>query len=50
MGAVQKNQSTSIWGNERINAAIAIIGFGNDLPDHPEATAYKLCNYGGYLK
>lgn len=38
------------FGNKRINAAIATIGFGNDWPDHAEATAYKLCNYGGYLK
>ncbi|QNI85073.1 hypothetical protein SynPROS71_01270 [Synechococcus sp. PROS-7-1] len=38
------------WGNERINAAIATIGFGNKWPDGAQATAYKLCNYGGYLK
>jgi hypothetical protein len=38
------------WGNKRINEAIATIGFGNDWPDTAQATAYKLCNYGGYLK
>ena len=38
------------WGNKRINEAIATIGFGNDWPDKAQATAYKLCNYGGYLK
>lgn len=39
-----------IWGNERINSAIAIIGFGKNWPDSAKAVAYKLCNYGDYLK
>lgn len=43
-------RAEGIWGNERINAAIATIGFGSNWPDSAQATAYKLCNYGGYLK
>ena len=43
-------KADGIWGNERINAAIATIGFGNNWPDGAQATAYKLCNAGGYLK
>ena len=39
-----------IWGDEDINAAIATINFGQNWPDNAQATAYKLCNYGGYLK
>ena len=43
-------RANGIWGNERINAAIATIGFGNDWPETAQDTAYKLCNYGGFLK
>jgi hypothetical protein len=43
-------KADGIWGNERINAAIATIGFGSNWPDSAQATAYKLCNAGGYLK
>jgi hypothetical protein len=43
-------KADGIWGNERINAAIATIGFGSNWPDGAQATAYKLCNAGGYLK
>ena len=38
-----------IWGDDVINGAIATLGFGSDWPDHAQGTAYKLCNYGGYL-
>ena len=41
-----------IWGDDDINVAITVLGFGTDAsewPDHPQAAAYKLCNYGGYL-
>ena len=37
------------WGDDDINAAIATIGFGSTWPDSAQATAYKLCSYGGYL-
>jgi hypothetical protein len=43
-------KADGIWGNERINAAIATIGFGSKWPDNAQATAYKLCNEGGYLR
>ena len=38
-----------VWGDDNINEAIATIRFGQNWPDNPGATAYKLCNYGGYL-
>ena len=38
-----------IWGDENLNAAIATIDSGQNWPDSAQATAYKLCNYGGYL-
>tara|TARA_B100000212_G_C26986121_1_gene368741 strand:- start:191 stop:511 length:321 start_codon:yes stop_codon:yes gene_type:complete len=37
------------WGNEDINAAIASIKWGANWPDRASATAYKTCNWGGYL-
>ena len=37
------------WGNEDINAAIASIKWGTHWPDGASATAYKTCNWGGYL-
>ena len=37
------------WGNEDINAAIASIKWGEHWPDRNQATAYKTCNWGGYL-
>jgi len=39
-----------IWGDDNINAAIATIEFGQNWPDSAEGSAYKLCNFGGYLK
>lgn len=36
------------WGNDRINAAIASIAFGENWPDYASATAYKVCNFRGY--
>ena len=39
-----------IWGDDNINGAIATIEFGQNWPDSAEGSAYKLCNYGGYLK
>jgi hypothetical protein len=42
-----------MWSDERINEAIATIGFGHSKDqwgDSAEGIAYKLCNYGGYLK
>ena len=39
-----------IWGDDNINGAIATIDSGKNWPDNAGATAYKLCNYGGYLK
>ena len=38
-----------IWGDDNLNAAIATIDSGQNWPDNAQATAYKLCNYGGYL-
>ena len=43
------NADGGIWKNNDINAAIAIIKFGENWPDKSQATAYKTCNYGGYL-
>ena len=39
-----------IWGDEHINAAIATIDSGTNWPDSAQATAYNVCNYGGYLR
>ena len=38
-----------IWGDDNINGAIATIEFGKNWPDSAQGSAYKLCNYGGYL-
>ena len=38
-----------IWKNDDINAAIASIKWGRNWVDTAQATAYKTCNYGGYL-
>ena len=43
------NADGGIWKNKDINAAIATIKFGDSWPDKSQATAYKTCNYGGYL-
>jgi len=43
------NADGGIWKNKDINAAIATIKFGDNWPDKSQATAYKTCNYGGYL-
>ena len=37
------------WSNDDINAAIASIKWGEHWPDYASATAYKTCNWGGYL-
>ena len=37
------------WSNDDINAAIASIKWGEHWPDRNQATAYKTCNWGGYL-
>ena len=37
------------WCNDDINAAIASIKWGPKWSDGSQATAYKTCNYGGYL-
>ena len=44
------NSDGGIWKNKNINAAIATIKWGENFPDNEQATAYKTCNYGGYLK
>ena len=44
------NADGGIWKNKEINAAISIIKWGNYWPDNVQATAYKTCNSGGYLK
>ena len=44
------NADGGIWKNRDINAAIATIKWGNNYPDNIQATAYKTCNSGGYLK
>ena len=45
------------WGDDNLNAAIATINSGQNWPDPEQnwshnalATAYKLCNYGGYMR
>ena len=43
------NADGGIWKNKDINAAIATIKWGENYPDNIQATAYKTCNYGGYL-
>ena len=43
------NADGGIWENNNINAAIATIKFGENWPDKSQATAYKTCNYGGYI-
>ena len=37
------------WSSDDINAAIASIKFGEHWPDYASPTAYKTCNWGGYL-
>ena len=37
------------WSNDDINAAIASIKWGEHWPDYASPTAYKACNWGGYL-
>lgn len=44
------NADGGIWKNRDINAAIATIKWGENYPDNIQATAYKTCNSGGYLK
>ncbi len=44
------NADGGIWKNQNINAAISTIKFGDNWPDNAQATAYKACNDGGYLK
>ena len=44
------NADGGIWKNQNINAAISTIKFGDNWPDNVQATAYKTCNAGGYLK
>ena len=43
------NADDGIWDNADINAAIASIKWGRNWVDTAQATAYKTCNYGGYL-
>ena len=43
------NADDGIWDNDDINAAIASIKWGRNWVDTAQATAYKTCNYGGYL-
>ena len=43
------NADGGIWSNDDINAAISSIKFGENWPDDASATAYKTCNWGGYL-
>ena len=43
------NADGGIWSNDDINAAIASIKWGRNWGDTAQATAYKTCNYGGYL-
>ena len=43
------NADGGIWSNDDINAAIASIKFGEHWPDLASPTAYKTCNWGGYL-
>ena len=43
------NADGGIWKNRDINRAIATIKWGENYPDNVQATAYKTCNYGGYL-
>ena len=44
------NADGGIWKNKDINAAISTIKWGGNYPDNIQATAYKTCNYGGYLE
>ena len=44
------NADGGIWKNKDINAAISTIKWGENYPDNVQATAYKTCNYGGYLE
>ena len=44
------NADGGIWKNKDINAAIATIKWGQNYPDNIQATAFKTCNSGGYLK
>ena len=44
------NADGGIWKNKDINAAISTIKWGENYPDNLQATAYKTCNYGGYLR
>ena len=38
------------WSSDDINAAIASIKWGEHWPDYASPTAYKTCNWGGYLE
>ena len=44
------NADGGIWKNKNINKAISTIKWGENYPDNIQATAYKTCNSGGYLK
>ena len=44
------NADGGIWKNKNINTAIATIKWGENYPDNIQATSYKTCNSGGYLK
>ena len=44
------NAEGGAWDNDDINAAIASIKWGRHWGDTAQATAYKTCNYGGYLE
>ena len=37
------------WSSDDINAAIASIKWGEHWGDYASPTAYKTCNWGGYL-
>ena len=43
------NAEGGSWDNDDINAAISSIKWGRHWGDTAQATAYKTCNYGGYL-
>ena len=38
-----------VWGDNNLNGAIATIDSGQNWPDNAQATAFKVCKYGGYL-
>ena len=46
-------KANGIWGSNRINEAIAVLDAGDSwrrVEPEAQAYAYKVCNYGGYLK